>query len=102
MIDLAVAWDSEIPLKSLLNAGAGPDLVGSDNLTPLHQTGTWAKIGCVTLSKAVYADACELRHCGRLPVELYLQQVLETEEDEVKHLDDISEELTAPSCLPEL
>jgi hypothetical protein len=101
VIGLAAAWESETPVKALLDAGAGPDPVGSNNLTPLRQTGAYAKVSCVKVLKFLY-EACELRYCGRLPVELYRHQVLESEEDEVMQLNEMVEELMASRSLPEL
>lgn len=101
VLGLAAVWGSEEVLGCLLDAGAEPDPVESDNLTPLHQIGAYAEVGCVKMLKGLYEDACELRHKGRLPVELYLERVLKADYL-TEQLDTVVEETTPASLLPDL
>lgn len=66
-------------VQKLLEAGAPLDPGQTDSCTPVHQLGPRASVECLGLLLSLYPATTNQFHCGRLPLELYLQRALEEE-----------------------
>lgn len=90
----AAEFGSETVIEHLLQAGAEPDPIENDNLTPLHRLGSKATPECAQILKSLYPDAHQLRFEGRTPLEMYI-------ETQLKHFGTVRPELVVVLATPE-
>lgn len=72
---LAVRANDEELFKGLLAAGVASPAIDGETLTPLHYIGAEASIGFVDYLKVLYPGACEARVHGKIPLDLYINQL---------------------------
>ncbi|OTA82273.1 hypothetical protein M434DRAFT_37202 [Hypoxylon sp. CO27-5] len=78
MFGMAVEKGYENVIRCLEEVNAKLDLVSLGSCTPLHRLRSYATPECVQLLQRLYGDVRQWRFEGRLPVELYISEAVQS------------------------
>ncbi|KAI2469788.1 ankyrin [Annulohypoxylon bovei var. microspora] len=83
VLQLAARGNCEDTFRDMLNFGVITTEIPNDNLTPLHYIEAKVSLEFVKYLKMIYPNACNVRAKGKLPLEVYLEQVFDHSKNEL-------------------
>ncbi|KAI1209261.1 ankyrin [Annulohypoxylon truncatum] len=72
---LAVRENNEDIFRNIFDSGTSSTEFASNSLTPLHHVGAKTSLGFIEYLKSIYPNACNVRIKGKIPLNVYLEQV---------------------------